>query len=104
VREAVDYREPVEPGVLCDDGYFRDATDIEGFAQAWDRWKPDPDSVVGSVYLDSSEDDYEFWTVYATGGKDEEGFDSPVVEWVSIFERGKPTGEWIGDSFIHVGE
>ena len=102
VRDDVPYLEPVAPGILSDDGYFRDAQDIAEFQMEWEKYKPDPDSILDGVSVDYASYDCEYFAVVATGGRDARDFDSPVREWVSTFKRDRGTGEWSGSTFEHI--
>jgi len=92
----------VAPGILSDDGYFSDATDIEAFLVAWATSRPDPDSIVGCVSPLGDEDGANRFSVWATDGKNSSGFDSPVIEWHAEFARDPETGEWTASEFRRV--
>ncbi len=96
----------VAPGWLSDDDFFRnaDATetaapDIAAFNDLWLRERPDPASIVCTVWLKSSGAGTDYYGVIATGGKNGNGFDSPIGEWEAEFYHQREDGTWHSGGF-----
>lgn len=91
----------VGEGWLCVDGFFSSvetsdtpAPDIAGFTRLWLECRPDPDSIVLTVWPKQSSDRWYDYGVVATDGKNGRGFDSTIGVWEAEFSYSAERGVW----------
>lgn len=91
----------VDSAWLSDDGFFRSTAptptpepEIASFTGLWARTRPNPDSIVVSVWLKRADGTEYRYGVLATNGKNEKGFDSPIAEWEAEFTYSSASGSW----------